>query len=125
MRRIRLLAAAFMLLACVNVSRAQGVISFNCGYPLAPCSPGVIEVAGSFTPDCGWTLSGCTGTLTVWQDGMVATCANVTISGNNFSGVMTGLQSGVPYYVFFEVTLVDPCMNTATIRTAAPSVTTN
>lgn len=120
--KVKVWLAVLVAAAFASGAQAQGTISFNSGYPTGG-SAGVISTKGKFALDCGWTLSGSTATVSVWQDGCLVSTDTLIISLNSFAGGISGLQSCATYNVTVEITVVDSSCNTATIRTAIATAT--
>lgn len=124
MKRMTILLALAAALFLANNAHAQGKISFDSGYPAKGCSAGTLSVAGTFTLDCGWSLTSSTVTVRVWQDGDVVSTFSISAGCASFLDdiTITGLVSCATYNVTAEVTVSDGCL-TRTISTIPVTAT--
>jgi len=125
MRNVRLWAALLVLLFFANQGWAQGTITWDScpAYPQPGNKAGHIDVKGTFSLDCGWSLVGSTCTIRAWQDGLELKTITGTISCNTFSGTIN-VDSAQSYNVTVEIDLIDACEVTATIVTDPGKTTT-
>jgi uncharacterized protein (DUF2147 family) len=106
MRRKTFTLALAVVFVCLFASRAQAQqAAWDAGFPKPGNNAGEILVQGTSTPSGGSTLTG-SGSYTVWLKGggtIVFGAITVNAATGNWSGTITGLQSGKTYNVVIGI----------------------
>ena len=108
MKHLCYVFALLVLGAFGNQARAQGQILWTSGYPVTGSSTGEIDVDGKVEVDTGWAIIKNVVTVYAWREGIEVNAVELSVTGNlgNWSGTISGLDSGETYDLIVEVRLI-------------------